>query len=249
MILFFENERQINDFYELYEKQNKDRVYTQKIRGKSGFFHYMVCLFYLSRGHEIAIVYPRQKIIAYLAVKIQKVFFIEDGINALRLKKPFRESLVSRWFGPRLKALYHGYQYNALEVAYFSRLFGFEKISNSLSVDTKTIVIILNNQAIEKIRVVLSGLDDIFSAENKLRVFTHPANNTTETKNEIRRFFSNKFHINANDITFPLKEDLCYSVECSGLTVAFKSAVLLDFWLTCSSHQQERLKGKIYGLV
>ena len=249
MILFFENQRQIDDFYELYEKQNKDRVYTQKIRGKSGLFHYMVCLFYLFMGHEIAIVYPRQKMIAYLAVKIKKVFFIEDGINALGIKKSFRELLISRWFGPRLKALYHGYQYNALELAYFRKLFGFEKISNTLSAETKTIVVILNNQEIEEVKVVISGLDDIISAENKLRVFTHPANNKTQTKNELISFFSNEFNVNTRDITFPVKEDLCHSVECSSLTIAFKSAVLLDFWLTCSSHQQERLKSKIHGLL
>lgn len=249
MILIFENQRQINDFYELYEKQNEDRVYTQKLRGKSGLLHYTLCLFYLLMGHEIAIVYPRQKVISYIAVKLKAVFFIEDGINALRIRKSSRELLLPRWLGPRLKALFHGYQYNALELEYFGKLFGFGKISNTLSSETKTIVVILNNQEIEKIKVVLSGLDDFISAENKLRVFTHPANDKIQTKRELISFFSNEFNINSNDITFPVKEDLCYSVECSCLTIGFKSAVLLDFWLTCSSHQRERLKGKIHGLL
>lgn len=249
MILFFENQRQIVYFFRVAVVGREHKEYVVKMRSASGVVHYFTCLFYLLLGHEIAIIYPRQNAIASLAVRIKKVFFIEDGLNSLRTKKIDRDILFSRWFGERFRAMNYGYEYNSLQLEYFREAFGFEAKLNSTFWVRPSIVIILNNKPINEIVDTLGCFVEFMSPNCEIFVFNHPGSDKMSVKSALIKFFDFNCGIEQEKIFFPQIDKLYCHIDSSRYVFSFRSAVLLDFWLTCTPTQKKRFAYKIYGIM
>lgn len=248
MILYFENQRQINDFRDFHSVGRESSDLHFRLRYKSGCLHYLECLVQVTVGKKIAIVYPRQPLIAQLFIYLKNVFFIEDGLNSVRTKSSQREMLLQRWFGFRFKALYFGYNPSASQVKQLRKRFGYNEKCHHVSQGRKRLVIILNNRATKDVINALSALDEIISVHDEVIIFRHPAANQILVKEELLKLLKNKFDIDTSRVLFKTTQYLHPSITLSNFVISFRSAVILDFWLSCSRQQQENFTHKILGL-
>lgn len=100
LLVFLENERQrINVEIFLADRKIPNRILH---RCKNGVIFYIKTFFNVFMlGKSIGIVYPRQRMFAWIFRLSDRVSYIEDGLNFTRVKARSRDFYLNKWIGHR----------------------------------------------------------------------------------------------------------------------------------------------------
>lgn len=250
LICFCENLRQYDDL--VFSNLDFDLDIKPRTRIKNGAIFYLYTFFQsVVFRRNIAIVYPRQRILRFVFENFSRCFFLEDGLNFLKVEKTKRDLLAKRWIGYRMNYILDGTVsrgYRA-KLAYLSDCeVGIDLRSNMKSIrkiEDDSLLVILNNFSVKKsFELVRKALDlGSYSAFNKIYICPHPDAN----EQAIRKGFSDVFHNGECFETLELRS-VFLSVKKFSLILYFNSAASLDLYLAHNG-SEEQVAEKMIGII
>ena len=255
IVIFFENQRQLDDFEKneaSYQRYNRE--FIKKFRFKSGWFHYIMCVYLCILRKSIMLVMPRQKLLAYFFIHFTKCYFLEDGLNSLMVSDFHKGQIKSRWFGFRMPILDFDAKINSKIKQKLRNDFGFQKGQKKLTHTSRQtenhskLVLILNRKSPEQIIRTWEKLEFDIDEFDEVLIFPHPCTGTNQKAILVEHINGIK-RLKDINITICKKDVLLQHITDIKLCISARSALGFDFWQSLTAHEKKKMYSKFIGTL